>query len=123
MWDKTDREKTFKFFIGSDTQDACIVESRDIGNYPPDKVIDMPKDIHKFLNYDKISDYSTYKVFRKDVNTLCYRGYEGSINYSKEDKCYWGKILDIKDLVLYDSKEAGHLEDAFEEAVEDYIGK
>ena len=50
-----------------------------------------------------------------------YKGFTGSIEYSFEDKCHYGRLLNISDLVNY---EADTIEDLYEEfckAVDDYI--
>lgn len=50
-----------------------------------------------------------------------YKGYYGSVEYSIEDKVFFGKILGIHDLILYESKHEEELILAFHEAVEDYL--
>lgn len=53
---------------------------------------------------------------------LEYRGFEGSVNYEWGSTVFYhGKILGIEGLVLYQSSTRLGLEDAFEEAVEDYL--
>ncbi len=53
--------------------------------------------------------------------TLCYRGFTGSIEYSKEDRTWYGKILDTSDLVLYEGQTKRELVLAFRSEVDDYI--
>ena len=50
-----------------------------------------------------------------------YRNYFGSINYSEEDKVYWGKILYITDSVTYEGQDEADLQQSFEDTVDDYI--
>jgi predicted HicB family RNase H-like nuclease len=50
-----------------------------------------------------------------------YRGYRGSIEYSKEDGCLVGKVLGIKDSVSHHGASLKEVQDAFEEAVDDYL--
>jgi len=52
---------------------------------------------------------------------LEYKGFKGSIEYSQKDKLFYGKIKNIKDLVNYESKTTEDIENAFKEAVNDYI--
>lgn len=53
---------------------------------------------------------------------MTYKGFRTIIKYSKEDKVYYGKIEDIlPDLVSYESENYEGLENAFHEAVDDYI--
>lgn len=50
-----------------------------------------------------------------------YRGYVGSVEYSKEDVCFFGKLLFIPDLILYESSNLEGLQAAFHEAVDNYL--
>lgn len=50
-----------------------------------------------------------------------YRGYVGSIEYSTEDGCYHGKLLNIKDLIVYEGSNVEELYRFYHEAVDDYI--
>lgn len=50
-----------------------------------------------------------------------YLGYVGSIEHSDEDNVFFGKILFIPDLILYESTTLEGLEPAFHEAVDSYL--
>lgn len=50
-----------------------------------------------------------------------YKGYVGSIEYDPEDNIYYGKLLDIDDLVNYHADDIIELERIYHEAVDDYI--
>ena len=52
---------------------------------------------------------------------LLHRGYSGSIEVSIEDRCLYGKILFISDLISYEGNDVNELENSFKEAVDDYI--
>lgn len=52
---------------------------------------------------------------------LTYKNYTGSVEYSEEDGVFFGKILYIADLILYDSDSEEGLQQSFEKAVEEYI--
>ncbi|MCY4469251.1 MAG: type II toxin-antitoxin system HicB family antitoxin [Thiotrichales bacterium] len=52
---------------------------------------------------------------------LEYRGYMGSVRYSDEDEILHGRLEFIRDLVTYESQDAGTLKRAFREAVDDYL--
>lgn len=54
-------------------------------------------------------------------STLEYKGYRGSAAYSKEDNCYYGRILGIDDLVMYEANTEHGLARALADAVEDYL--
>ena len=56
------------------------------------------------------------------MNNLEYKGYYGSIEYSKEDKCLYGKVLGmIKDCIIYEGNTVEELENDFKDAIESYF--
>ena len=55
------------------------------------------------------------------ANTIEYNGYIGSIEYSPEDKCFFGKLEMIDDLVTFEAETAQELEENFHNAVDEYI--
>lgn len=54
-------------------------------------------------------------------NLLSYKGYLGSIEYSAEDKCLYGKVKGIRSLLLYEGDTIKKLKEDFQEAVDDYL--
>lgn len=54
-------------------------------------------------------------------NTLKYKNYLGSVEFSEEDDVWHGKIIGVNDLVLYEGSSRKELQQAFEIAVEDYL--
>ncbi|MDA3893841.1 MAG: type II toxin-antitoxin system HicB family antitoxin [Salinivirgaceae bacterium] len=52
---------------------------------------------------------------------LEYKGYSGSIEYSKEDDLLYGKVLGIKGLISFEGKTGKDLELDFVEAIEEYL--
>jgi predicted HicB family RNase H-like nuclease len=54
-------------------------------------------------------------------NMLNYKDFYGSVEYSNDDECFFGKILGITDLVTFEGDSVATLKNAFTEAVEDYI--
>ena len=55
------------------------------------------------------------------MNHLTYKGYVGSIEYSKEDGILFGKVLGIKSLISYEGETGSTLEEDFMEAIDEYI--
>jgi len=56
------------------------------------------------------------------MNNLEYKGYYGSIEYSKEDKCLYGKVLGMtKDSITYEGNTVEELENDFINAIESYL--
>ena len=54
-------------------------------------------------------------------DTLHYGSYDGSIVYDAEDQIFHGKIIGIRDFVLYDGETREILEDNFRKAVGAYL--
>jgi predicted HicB family RNase H-like nuclease len=56
------------------------------------------------------------------MDNLEYKGYYGSIEYSKADKCLCGKVRGMsKDLILYEGNTVQELEEDFKAAIDSYI--
>jgi predicted HicB family RNase H-like nuclease len=55
-------------------------------------------------------------------NALRYQDFIGSVQFSAEDDCFFGKIEGLDDLVTFEGRDVDELKRAFREAVEDYIG-
>ena len=55
------------------------------------------------------------------MNTMTYKGYIGSVNYSDKDQVFFGKIEGINGLVNFEGESVKELTDAFHEAVDDYL--
>lgn len=54
---------------------------------------------------------------------LLYKEFTGTMEYSKHMQKYYGKVVGISDLVLYEAKTQEELPDAFREAVDAYLAK
>jgi predicted HicB family RNase H-like nuclease len=54
-------------------------------------------------------------------HTLEYKGYNGSVLYSAEDKVLHGRIVGIRDVVSYEGKDVKGLEKNFKAAVDEYL--
>lgn len=52
---------------------------------------------------------------------LKHHGYYGSIEASPEDNCLYGKLQFIRALVSYEGETVAELEQAFRDAVDDYL--
>ena len=55
------------------------------------------------------------------MNTLTYKGYIGSVNFSDKDNLFFGKIEGINGLVNFEGESVSELRRAFQEAVDDYL--
>jgi predicted HicB family RNase H-like nuclease len=52
---------------------------------------------------------------------LSYKNYNGTVEYSKEDGCLFGKVVGIKSLLLYEGNSIQELERDFQTVIDDYI--
>ncbi|MBO7140818.1 MAG: type II toxin-antitoxin system HicB family antitoxin [Prevotella sp.] len=55
------------------------------------------------------------------MNTMSYKGYLGSVNYSDKDQVFFGKVEGINGLVNFEGESVKELTSAFHEAVDDYL--
>ena len=54
-------------------------------------------------------------------NTIEYRGYVGSVEFSAEDSCLFGKVMGIRTLISYEGESAAELLQDFHTAVDEYL--
>ena len=54
-------------------------------------------------------------------NTMEYKNYVGSVEFSEEDSCFFGKVMGIRALVSYEGTSAKELVEEFHSAVDDYL--
>ena len=56
------------------------------------------------------------------MDYLEYKGYKGSVEYSKVDNCLFGKVQGLsKALILYEGQTLDELRKDFEEGIDDYL--
>lgn len=56
-------------------------------------------------------------------NTLLYKGYLGSVEFSEEDELFFGKVLGIRALISYEGTTAKELVNDFHDAIECYLSE
>ena len=54
-------------------------------------------------------------------NTIQYRDYVGSVEFSEEDGIFYGKVMGIRSLISYEGENAKELINDFHAAVDDYL--
>jgi predicted HicB family RNase H-like nuclease len=52
---------------------------------------------------------------------LSYKNYNGTVEYSKDDDCLFGKVVGIKSLLSYEGNSLQELEQDFQNVIDDYI--
>jgi len=54
-------------------------------------------------------------------NYLEYKGYTGTVEYSADDNCLFGKVLGIRSLILYEGQSVKELKQSFEYMLDGYL--
>ena len=54
-------------------------------------------------------------------NTINYKGYYGSVEFSDEDNVFFGRIIGINDRITYEGDSVTSLRHDFEDAVDEYL--
>ena len=54
-------------------------------------------------------------------NLLSYKNYNGTIEYSREDRCLFGKVIGIKSLLSYEGASVKELEEDFKDVIDGYL--
>ncbi|MBR1597345.1 MAG: type II toxin-antitoxin system HicB family antitoxin [Lachnospiraceae bacterium] len=54
-------------------------------------------------------------------NTMEYKGYVGSVEFSEEDGIFYGKVQGIRALISYEGLNAAELVEDFHQSVDDYL--
>jgi len=54
-------------------------------------------------------------------NTMKYKDYYGSVEFSDEDNIFFGRIIGINDRITYDGENVNSLRTSFKEAVDGYL--
>lgn len=82
------------------------------------------------MNYKKANSYrlrnkKDNNIFRKGEaymkNTMEYKGYVGSVEFSEVDGVFFGKVLGVRALILYEGTNVEELIEDFHGAVDDYL--
>jgi predicted HicB family RNase H-like nuclease len=53
--------------------------------------------------------------------TLQYKGYNGSVEHSAEDRVLHGSLIGIRDAIVYEGADVNSLESNFHAAVDEYV--
>ena len=54
-------------------------------------------------------------------NTMEYKGYIGSVEFSEEDALFYGKVMGIRTIISYEGENARELVNDFHTAIDDYL--
>lgn len=54
-------------------------------------------------------------------NLLSYKKYNGTVEYSKEEECLFGKVVGIKSLLSYEGNSIQELEQDFKNVIDEYL--
>ena len=53
---------------------------------------------------------------------LFYKGFKGTVNFSEQEKLFYGKVADTDDLITFEGESIEALEKAFRYMIEEHIG-
>lgn len=54
-------------------------------------------------------------------NTISYQGYSATITYSNEDNALIGKVINIRDVIVFEGQSLDEIQEAFEESIDIYL--
>jgi len=55
------------------------------------------------------------------TDILTYKGYIGEINFDKESKVFYGRVVNTKDTITFQSENAKDLENEFQTSIDTYL--
>ncbi len=50
-----------------------------------------------------------------------YKGYEAVIEYDESDRLFFGRVINIEDIIVFDGLSVDELEQAFKTTIEQYL--
>jgi predicted HicB family RNase H-like nuclease len=50
-----------------------------------------------------------------------YKGYEAVIEYDEEDRLFFGRVINVKDIIVFDGLSVDELEQSFQKVIDDYL--
>lgn len=54
-------------------------------------------------------------------NLISYKNYNGTVEFSKEDQCLYGKVVGIKSLLSYEGNSVQELQTDFQNVIDEYL--
>ncbi len=54
------------------------------------------------------------------INSLTYNGYTATISYNSDDEVFFGKVIGVNDLIVFEGTSVTELKNGFQEAIDDY---
>lgn len=80
-----------------------------------------PKYSIALVNCKIVSTRSFAEMVESSITEFEYNGLKGSIVFSPDDQTFYGKILSIPDLIMYQGHDIKSLNQAFKDSVNDYL--
>ena len=50
-----------------------------------------------------------------------YKGYEAVIEYDEEDRLFFGRVINIEDVIVFDGLSVDELEQSFQQVIDEYL--
>lgn len=54
-------------------------------------------------------------------NTMTYKGYTGTVEFSEEDGCLFGRVIGINDIISYEGQSIPEIRQDFQEMIDWYL--
>ncbi|NIA19017.1 MAG: toxin-antitoxin system HicB family antitoxin [Xanthomonadaceae bacterium] len=55
------------------------------------------------------------------MNSMTYKGYFAKINFDERDSVFWGKVIGIKDSIIFEGETVAQLTEDFHNAIDHYL--
>lgn len=55
------------------------------------------------------------------MNALTYNCYTASLSYNSDDEVFFGKVIGVNDLIVFEGPSVTELKNGFQEAIDDYL--
>jgi predicted HicB family RNase H-like nuclease len=50
-----------------------------------------------------------------------YKGYEAVIEYDEEDRLFFGRVINVQDVIVFDGLSVDELEQSFRQVIDEYL--
>ncbi len=52
---------------------------------------------------------------------MIYKGYEAVIEYDEEDRLFFGRVMNLEDVIVFDGLSVEELEESFQQVIDEYL--
>lgn len=73
------------------------------------------------MNKKQRKTYDAIFASRIQRNIVKYKGYEAKVEYDDEDRLFVGRVINTKDVIVFDGISVEELEQSFQAVIEEYL--